>query len=72
MHRARRFFAPGAASEIWAEFGPQLQNPLLAGSMEVRLACGLHALAHVLARLTQNAPALISTGLMRAQKVQEC
>ena len=35
VHRARRFFAPGAASEIWAEFGPKLQNPLLAGSMEV-------------------------------------
>ena len=40
MHRARRFFAPGAASEIWADFGPKLQNPLLAGSMEARL---LHA-----------------------------
>jgi len=36
IHRARRFFAPGAAAEIWAAFGPRLGNPLLAESMEVR------------------------------------
>jgi len=36
IHRARRFFAPGAAAEIWATFGPRLGNPLLAESMEVR------------------------------------
>ena len=47
VHRARRFFAPGAASEIWAEFGPQLQNPLLAGSMEVLLARGFYIAGHV-------------------------
>ena len=26
VHRSRRFFPPGAAQEIWADFGPVIAN----------------------------------------------
>lgn len=35
VHRSRRFFAPGAAEEIWAEFSPALGNIFTPQFLEV-------------------------------------
>ncbi|KAK9818405.1 hypothetical protein WJX72_012161 [[Myrmecia] bisecta] len=54
VHRCRRFFPPGAAAEIWAEFSPALQNSHKAQANEALGWLALFMPTHAAARLDGN------------------